>query len=135
FLHGPGCGLAYLYQFDPASAEGFPEQVSGFAVTSASSKNSVTLFIPSANQCFAILPNKRERRCLHSIGESILHHKGVKIGLVLGGVELRGTSSSGMECDGKFSPPTAAKLHAPVKTRQHKWFTPATKQRITSASS
>jgi hypothetical protein len=110
--------------------------VSGFAVTSASSKNPVNLFIPSANQGFAILPNKREGRWLHSMGENTLYPKSVKIGFGLGDVELRGTSSNGMECGAASSlRPRPPSFTRPVKQDSAKWFTPVTEQRITSTSS
>ena len=58
----------------PASAEGFPEQISGFAVTSASSENTVNPFIPSANQGLPFYQTS-EKDVVHSMGESTLHSK------------------------------------------------------------
>jgi hypothetical protein len=90
--------LAYLYQFElflevSRLRRGVSGTVSGFAVTSATK---VEFFIPTADQGFAILPTER-RKALFTIWARTLSIQSVKIGMVSSDVELRGTSSSGME--------------------------------------
>jgi len=80
----------------PASAEGFPEQVSGFAVTSASSKNKIESFHPFGESRFCHSA-EQARRALFTIWARPLSIQSVKIGMVSGDVELRGTSSSGVK--------------------------------------
>ena len=95
------CGLAYLYQFElflevSRLRRGVSGTVSGFAVTSASSKNKVESFHPfgESRLCHSA---EQVRKALFTIWVRTLSIQSVKIGMVSGDVELRGTSSSGME--------------------------------------